>query len=115
MANLSTLGSINDLQIQLAVVSPEIKSALVAFSICAAAGLILYLVLRSNAGFVHNLLQQLNPRNNNRKEARLNKVVCYICNKGTGIYDPIYKTYNGEPHVEGICNCCGTYIRASLR
>lgn len=48
-------------------------------------------------------------------EARLNSVVCSTCRKGKGILDPIYVSYKGIPHIEGTCNCCGTYVRSRLQ
>ena len=49
-----------------------------------------------------------------KHEARLNKVVCYHCNKGMGLYNPIYSSIHGEPHIEGTCSECGGFVRVRL-
>lgn len=54
------------------------------------------------------------PRSH-RHEARLERVICHSCNQGTGVYDPVYVTYAGENYIEGICSCCGNFVRARLR
>jgi len=47
--------------------------------------------------------------------AQLNKVVCHHCNRGNGIINPRYLTIDGDPHVRGKCNHCGTKITVKLR
>jgi hypothetical protein len=54
-------------------------------------------------------------RGNKKHEARLNKVVCYHCNKGMGLYNPVYFMMNGEQHIEGTCSLCGNFVRVRLR
>jgi hypothetical protein len=50
----------------------------------------------------------------NKREARLNKVVCYHCNKGMGLYNPVYFMVEGEPHIKGTCSLCGEFVRVRL-
>lgn len=75
--------------------------------------LILLIQLYRNREQVSSFLSSLfNPSD---RVARLNKVVCHHCNRGNGIINPSYLTINGDPHVRGACNYCGTKITVKLR
>lgn len=50
-----------------------------------------------------------------KRMAKLNKVVCYYCEKGRGIYNPVYRMLDGVPHVEGTCTHCNRHITVRLR
>ena len=60
---------------------------------------------------VSNLISSITGQ---KFEARLNKIVCYHCNKGMGLYNPTYLTIGGHAHIEGTCSLCGGFIRVRL-
>lgn len=113
----SNLLSANDLQI--ASVVPNLRSAILLLASIGIAIVAVLIVLRQNSdvGFkLRGWIRQIRMQYGSFKvEARLNQVVCRICRKGTGVYDPIYMTHHGEPFVEGTCTCCGAYVRARLQ
>ena len=61
------------------------------------------------------LMRMLRGTTSFRQEARLNKSICPVCQQGSALYDPVYIAYRGIPHIEGNCNCCGSYIRTQLQ
>ena len=112
----ATIGQ--SLGIQQANLPLGMQTALFSLFMTAAALLVAYLVLVRFPMVLHHLLQGV--RNlvasitGHRREARLNKIVCYHCNKGMGLYNPIYLTVHGEPHIEGTCSLCGGFVRVRL-
>lgn len=113
----SSFLSSSDLQIASAV--PTLRSAILLLASVGVAIVALLIVLRQNSGIGFRLRaywrQFQNLFSNFKVEARLNEVVCGVCRRGTGVYDPIYMTYQGQPFIEGTCNCCGAYVRARLQ
>lgn len=90
------------------------------FSLCstAAAILVIYLIVirfpMLTRQFAQAMRDVMSAITGHRREARLNKVVCYHCNKGMGLYNPSYFLFQGEPHIEGTCSLCGGYVRVRL-
>jgi hypothetical protein len=84
----------------------------------AALALVGYILLRSFPQLSQWLQSQIqsmiNALGGQKREARLHKVVCYHCNKGMGLYNPIYSNIGGEPHIEGTCSLCGGFVRVRL-
>jgi hypothetical protein len=110
---------VSDQKINLAMIPAELQNVIFAFSLLASAGLVMFLLARRFpvvSRFLSDLRLQiksiLNPQ---RREARLHKVICHHCRKGMGVYNPIYRTYEGISYIEGPCSTCGTYIKARLR
>jgi hypothetical protein len=104
--------------LQASALPDGVRSALFTFSLVAALGLCLILFYRWKTAVFHRIwqsVQQLLFPEDNKREARLERVICFHCNKGMGIYNPIYVTYQGESYIEGMCNCCGKFVRARLR
>jgi len=112
----ASLGS--ELSFQQANLPVEMQTALFSVFTTAAALLSIYLLLIRFPSVMEGLMQGL--RNfvakvtGTKHEARLNKVVCYHCNKGMGLYNPIYSSIHGEPHIEGTCSECGGFVRVRL-
>lgn len=50
-----------------------------------------------------------------KRLAQLNRVVCYHCELGMGVYNPVYRMVDGAPHVEGTCSHCGKHISVRLK
>jgi hypothetical protein len=100
-----------------ASLSPEISTAVFAGFLLGAMVLAFIALYRQYPGTFLRILQKFQdfifPRQD-RHEARLEKIICHHCNKGMGVYDPIYLTYKGESYIEGICSCCGSFVRARL-
>ena len=115
----STLLSIADKQINLAMIPSELKNVIFIASVVASLGLIAFLVSRRFPAIVEFLRESrqhlANLISGERREARLHKVICHHCQKGMGVYNPIYRTMDGISYIEGTCSNCGTYIRARLR
>ena len=94
------------------------QTALFSLFLAAAGLLLIYLVL-IRFPLVMNHVQQV-VRNffswvtGHKQEARLNKIVCYHCHKGMGLYNPTYFMVQGEPHIEGTCSLCGGFVRVRL-
>jgi hypothetical protein len=90
------------------------------FSVCTTAAALLmgYLLLVRFPGVAERLSQAIGNAlasiKGHKREARLNKVVCYHCNKGMGLYNPIYTLHDGEQHIEGTCSLCGGFVRVRL-
>ncbi len=107
-----------DLGLQQANLPLEMQTALFSVFTTAAALLTVYLLFIRFPWLTERLVQGL--RNlyaqvtGTKNEARLNKVVCYHCNKGMGLYNPIYTHIEGEPHIEGTCSLCGGFVRVRL-
>ena len=106
-------------ELQLAAVVPNLRSAILLLASIGIGVVALLIVLRQNNGTGFRLrawFRSLRVQFGGFKvEARLNQVVCGVCRKGTGVYDPIYMTHHGEPFIEGTCTCCGAYVRARLQ
>lgn len=85
----------------------------------AAALLLIYLVVIRRSPLMgmwgQNLRNFVADLRGTKFEARLDKVVCYHCNKGMGLYNPIYFDMHGEPHIEGTCSHCGGFVRVRMR
>jgi hypothetical protein len=94
------------------------QTALSSLFLIAAALLTIYLVLVRFPRVMRFLQQALQDTfaffSGQKREARLNKVVCYHCHKGMGLYNPTYFMFQGEPHIEGTCNLCGGNVRVRL-
>lgn len=96
----------------------EIQTAL--FSVFAVAAVVLTAYLlwvrfpavaaRISQGFQNGIAKLTGQK----REARLNKVVCYHCHKGMGIYNPVYFMMGGEPHIKGTCSLCGEFLKVRL-
>jgi hypothetical protein len=112
----ASLGS--DLGFQQANLPLEMQTALFSVFTTAAALLMVYLVLVRFPWLAERLGQAIRDLfaklSGTKHEARLNKVVCYHCNKGMGLYNPIYSMIHGEPHIEGTCSECGGFVRVRL-
>lgn len=107
-----------DIVFQQANLPLGIQTALFSMFMAAALVLMIYLVL-VRFPMVARLLQQamrdtIAAITGQRREARLNKVVCYHCHKGMGLYNPTYFMLQGEPHIEGTCSLCGGFVRVRL-
>jgi hypothetical protein len=104
--------------VQQANIPLGVKTALFSLFLIAAALLTIYLVMVRFPGilrFFQQFLQEtIGIFGGQKREARLNKVVCYHCNKGMGLYNPIYFQFQGEPHIEGTCSLCGGFVRVRL-
>jgi hypothetical protein len=118
MAQFYALIPADKLLLQASALPDGVRSAIFSFSLAAALGLSMVLLYRRFPAVFQRLLQAVQhfvfPQSGKR-EARLERVVCFHCNKGMGILDPIYVTYHGESYIEGVCNCCGKFVRARLR
>jgi hypothetical protein len=104
--------------LQASALPDGVRSAIFTFSLVAAFGLSMVLLYRRFPAFFQQILRQAQQflfPHANKREARLERVICYNCNKGMGILDPVYVTYHGESYIEGVCNCCGKFVRARLR
>lgn len=79
-----------------------------------AATLVLMLMRRlgNSDDWGHKLIEILRPP---KRLAQLNRVVCYHCEQGRGIYNPVYRMHGGIPHVEGACSHCGKHISVRLK
>jgi hypothetical protein len=115
----STSLPVSNDKINLAMIPAELQTLIFALSILASAGLVLFLLARrfpvvsaALSDIRHHIKSLFNAQ---RREARLHKVICYHCRKGMGVYNPIYRTYEGISYIEGTCSSCGTYIKARLR
>jgi hypothetical protein len=84
----------------------------------AAAILVVYLLLVRFPWVAERLQQAISNAfaalMGHKREARLNKVVCYHCNKGMGLYNPIYFEQHGAQHIQGTCSLCGGFVRVRL-
>lgn len=60
---------------------------------------------------IDNLMARLVP---GRREARLNEVICPHCRRGKGILNPVYFTFQNEPHIKGTCSTCGHFVSHRL-
>lgn len=94
------------------------QTALFSLFSTAAALLVIYLLLvrfpmvsRHLQQFIRDMISSFTGQ---KREARLNKIVCYHCNKGMGLYNPTYLMVQGEPHIEGTCSVCGGFVRVRL-
>lgn len=94
------------------------QTALFSLFSAAAALLVLYLIVirfpMLTRQFVQAMRDVVAEFTGHKREARLNKVVCYHCNKGMGLYNPSYFLLQGEPHIEGTCSLCGGFVRVRL-
>ncbi len=118
MAQFYALIPADKLFLQASALPDGVRSAIFTFSIAAAFGLIVALLYSRFPHVFQRMLQQVQHflfPSTDKREARLERVICYNCNKGMGILDPVYVTYHGESYIEGMCNCCGKFVRARLR
>ena len=101
-----------------AQLSLEVKTFLFGGLVAAACLLIVYLILLRFPRLrrlVKNGMSKFAASISGKKhEARLNKIVCYHCNKGMGLYNPNYLEIGGQSHIEGTCSHCGQFIRVRL-
>ena len=107
-----------DLGFQQANLPIGMQTALFSVFMTAAALLLLYLVvirfptvLLPLQRWIRNAISSLSGH---KQEARLNKVVCYHCHKGMGLYNPTYFMLQGENYIEGTCSLCGGFVRVRL-
>ena len=107
-----------DFSLQQANLPLEMQTALFSVFSTAAALLTVYLLFIRFPWLAERLGQAIRDLfaniTGNKQEARLNKVVCYHCNKGMGLYNPVYSHIQGEPHIEGTCSECGGFVRVRL-
>ena len=76
---------------------------------------LLMIVIRKWSGseeFLQHIREITHPQ---KRHAQLNRVVCYHCERGSGIYNPVYRVVDGIPHVEGACSNCGKHISVRLK
>lgn len=101
-----------------AQLSLEAKTFLFGGLVAVASLLIVYLVLlrfpRLRRLVKRGLQHFMSTISGKKVEARLNKIVCHHCNKGMGLYNPIYLDIGGQPHIEGTCSHCGRFLRVRL-
>ena len=107
-----------DIVFQQANLPLGMQQALFSLFLVAAALLTIYLILVRFPAISRYLQQTLRNTfsffSGQKREARLNKVVCYHCHKGMGLYNPTYFMVQGEPHIEGTCSLCGGFVRVRL-
>lgn len=115
----STLLSINSLQIQLAMISPEVKSVIFTLSVLVLGAMLIFLAFRQFPDLVNKIRKGIAgfwaSISSEKREARLHKVICHHCKVGMGVLNPIYRTREGISYIEGTCNVCGSFISARLR
>lgn len=112
---LATTAIPSFIQAQLPV---EVKAVLFTGLIGAAIVLTAYLFLLRFPALKRKLMQNISNFltlvSGQKREARLNKIVCYHCNKGMGLYNPTYLNIQGNAHIEGTCSLCGGFVRVRL-